>query len=229
MQPDLHNTYQTSTADLSRNKILRNTYGLLGLSMIPTVMGALIGTHLNFAFMAASPIMGMLAIMAVFYGLVFAIEKNRNNSLGVFLMLGFTFMMGLLLGPLLQFALRFSNGGQLIMTAGAATALVFIVMAGIASTTKRDLSALGNFLTAGAIVLMVAVVANIFLQMPGVQLAIAAAFALFSSLMILWQVKVVVDGGESSYVSAALSIYISIYNLFTSLLQLLLAFSGDRY
>jgi FtsH-binding integral membrane protein len=104
-------------------------------------------------------------------------------------MLGFTFMMGLLLGPLLQFALRFSNGGQLIMTAGAATALVFIVMAGIASTTKRDLSALGSFLTVGAIVLMVAVVANIFLQMPGVQLAIAAAFALFSSLMILWQVK----------------------------------------
>ena len=155
---------------------------------------------------------------------MFAIEKNRYSSAGVFLMLGFTFLMGLLLGPLLQLAFRFSNGGQLIMTAGAATALVFFVMAGIATTTKRDLSGLGNFLTVGAIVLMVAVVANIFLRMPAFQLMISAAFALFSSLMmILWQVKVVVDGGEDSYISAALSIYISIYNLFTSLLQLLLA------
>ena len=228
MQPNFQTSYGTGSVAGSRNKVLRNTYGLLGLSMIPTVIGALIGTNMSFAFLAGSPILGMLMIMAVFYGLVFAIEKNRNNSLGVFLMLGFTLMMGLLLGPMLQFALRFSNGGQLIMVAGAATALVFMVMAGIASTTKRDLSGMGNFLTVGAIVLMVAVVANMFLQMPGMQLAIAAAFALFSSLMILWQVKVVIDGGETSYVSAALSIYISIYNLFTSLLQLLLAFGGER-
>ncbi|MBP4049408.1 Bax inhibitor-1/YccA family protein [Chromobacterium violaceum] len=228
MHPDFQTAYQSTPMADVRNKVLRNTYGLLGLSMIPTVMGAIVGTHMSFAFLAGSPIIGMLLIMAVFYGLVFAIEKNRYSSMGVFLMLGFTFMMGVLLGPLLQFALKFSNGGQLIMTAGAATSAVFFVMAGIATTTKRDLSGLGNFLTVGAIVLMVAVVANLFLRMPGFQLMIAAAFALFSSLMILWQVKTVVDGGENSYISAALSIYISIYNLFTSLLQLLLAFAGNR-
>ncbi|MBI3145655.1 MAG: Bax inhibitor-1 family protein [Pseudogulbenkiania sp.] len=228
MQPNLQTGYQTLTLDGARHKVLRNTYALLALSMIPTVMGALIGTNMSFAFLAGSPIIGMIAIMAVFYGMVFAIEKNRNNGLGVVLMLGFTLLMGLLLGPLLQLALRFANGGQLIMIAGGATAAVFFVMAGIATTTKRDLSGMSSFLTVGAIVLMIAVVANLFLQLPGLHLAIAAAFALFSSLMILWQVKTVVDGGETSYISAALSIYISIYNLFSSLLQLLLAFGGER-
>lgn len=228
MHPNLQTGYQTLTLDGARHKVLRNTYALLALSMIPTVMGALIGTQMSFAFLAGSPIVGMIAIMAVFYGMVFAIEKNRNNGLGVVLMLGFTLLMGMLLGPLLQLALRFANGGQLIMIAGGATAAVFFVMAGIATTTKRDLSGMASFLTVGAIVLMIAVVANMFLQLPGLHLAIAAAFALFSSLMILWQVKTVVDGGETSYISAALSIYISIYNLFSSLLQLLLAFGGER-
>ncbi|WP_174874215.1 Bax inhibitor-1 family protein [Vogesella oryzae] len=228
MQPQFQSAFQTTTYSSSRHKVLRNTYGLLGLSMVPTVIGAAVGTNMSFAFLAASPLMGSLAIMAVFYGLVFAIQANRNSALGVPLMLGFTFMMGLLLGPLLQFALKFTNGAQLIMVAGGATAAVFAVMAGIATTTKRDLSGMGKFLSVGAIVLMVAVVANLFLQLPAMHLAIAAAFALFSSLMILWEVKNVVDGGETSYISASLGIYISIYNLFTSLLQLLLAFAGDR-
>ena len=228
MQQDLHTSYQRGTLSGVQHKVLRNTYGLLGLSMVPTVIGAVIGTNMNFAFLAASPIMGMLAIMAVFYGLVFAIQANRNNMLGVPLMLAFTFMMGLLLGPLLQHALKFSNGAELVMVAGGATAAVFAVMAGIATTTKRDLSGMGKFLTVGAIVLMVAVVANIFLKLPALALTISAAFALFSSLMILWEVKNVVDGGETSYISAALGIYISIYNLFTSLLHLLLAFAGNR-
>ena len=228
MQQQFQPAYQSTTYAANRNKVLRNTYGLLGLSMVPTVIGAAVGTNMNFAFLAGSPIMGSLAIMAVFYGLVFAIQANRNNALGVPLMLGFTFLMGLLLGPLLQDALKFSNGSQLIMVAGGATAAVFAVMAGIATTTKRDLSGMGKFLTVGAIVLMVAVVANLFLQLPALHLTIAAGFALFSSAMILWEVKNVVDGGETSYISAALGIYISIYNLFTSLLQLLLAFTGDR-
>lgn len=228
MQQQFQPAFQTASYTASRHKVLRNTYGLLGLSMVPTVIGAAVGSSMSFAFLAASPLMGSLAIMAVFYGLVFAIQANRNNALGVPLMLGFTFLMGVLLGPLLQYALKFANGSQLIMVAGGATAVVFAVMAGIATTTKRDLSGMGKFLTVGAIVLMVAVVANLFLQLPAMHLAIAAAFALFSSLMILWEVKNVVDGGETSYISAALGIYISIYNLFTSLLQLLLAFAGDR-
>lgn len=227
MQPNLQTAYNTGLTD-SRHKVLRNTYALLGLSLIPTVIGALIGTNLSFMFLRTSPIMGMIAIMAVFYGLVFAIERNRYSALGVYLMLGFTFMMGLLLGPLLQVALRLSNGPSLIMVAGGATALVFLVMASIGTTTKRDLSGVGSFLTAGAVVLMVAVVANMFLQLPVMHLALCAGFALFSSLMIMYQVKVVVDGGETSYISAALTIYVSIYNLFTSLLQLLIAFSGNN-
>jgi modulator of FtsH protease len=227
MQPNLQTAYNTGLAD-SRQKVLRNTYALLGLSMLPTVIGALIGTNLNFSFLRASPIMGIIMMMVVVYGLMFAVQRNRYTSLGVYLMLAFTFVMGLLLGPLLQVALRLSNGASLIMVAGGATALVFLVMASIGATTKRDLSGVASFTTAGIVVVMVAMIANIFLQLPVMHLAVCAAFALISSLMIMLQVKVVVDGGETSYVAAALSIYISIYNLFTSLLQLLMAFSGNN-
>jgi modulator of FtsH protease len=227
MQPNLQTAYSLSQAD-SRQKVLRNTYALLGLSMIPTVIGALIGVNMNFMFLLRSPIMGMLLMLGVIYGLMFAIERNRYSPVGAYLMFAFTFMMGLLLGPLLQFALRLHNGGGLVMIAGGATSLIFLIMATIGATTKRDMSGLGSFLGVGAIVLMIAVVANIFLQLPVMQLVIAAAFALFSSLLIMFQVKQVVDGGETSYISAALTIYVSIYNLFTSLLQLLIALSGNN-
>jgi modulator of FtsH protease len=227
MQPNLQTAYSASLTD-SRHKVLRNTYALLGLSMIPTVIGAVIGTNMSFMFMLRSPIMGMLLMLAAIYGLMFAIERNRYSPVGAYLMFAFTFVMGLLLGPLLQVALRLPNGGSLVMVAGGATSLIFLAMAAIGSTTKRDLSGLGSFLGAGAIVLMVAVVANIFLQLPALQLVLAAAFALFSSLLIMYQVKRVIDGGETSYISAALTIYVAIYNLFTSLLQLLMAFSGSN-
>ena len=153
MQPNLHTAYQSTALSGSRHKVLRNTYALLGLSMIPTVIGAAVGANMNFAFMAGSPIMSMIAILAIFYGLTFAIEANRNNALGVPLMLLFTLLMGVLLGPLLQAAFKLANGSQLIMVAGGATTLVFAVMAGIATTTKRDLSGMGKFLMVGAIVL----------------------------------------------------------------------------
>lgn len=228
MQTNFETAYQTIGITQIRYKVIRNTYGLLGLSMIPSVIGSIFGSHMDFSFLAARPIMSTLMILAVFYSLTFAIRNNRYSSTGVFLMLGLTFLMGLLLGPLLQQAFRFPNGGQLIMTAAGITSLIFVLMAGISSTTKRELSGLGNFLTVGAIVLMAAMLANIFLSITTLHLMISAAFALFSSLMILWQIKMVVNGGEDSYISAALSIYISIYNLFSSLLQLLLAFSGER-
>lgn len=227
MQPNLQTAYSSGLAE-SRHKVLRNTYALLGLSLIPTVIGALIGSNMSFMFLRTSPIMGMLVMLAAVYGLMFAIERNRYSPTGAYLMFAFTFLMGLLLGPILQVALRMQNGGGLVMVAGGATALVFLVMASIGATTKRDLSSVGSFLTAGAVVLLVAMLANIFLQMPAFQLVIAAGFALFSSLMIMYQVKMVVDGGETSYISAALTIYVAIYNLFTSLLQLLMAFSGNN-
>jgi modulator of FtsH protease len=227
MQPNMQTAYASGLAE-SRNKVLRNTYALLGLSLIPTVIGALIGIGMSFSFLRASPIMGMLGLMAVMYGLMFAIQANRYSSLGVYLMLAFTFVMGVLLGPLLQLALHLNNGGSLIMIAGGSTALIFLTMAGIATTTKRDLSGLGSFLSVGAIMLIVAMIANIFLRIPALELAICGAFVLFSSAMIMWQVKQVVDGGETSYVAATLSIYISMYNIFTSLLRILIAISGNN-
>ncbi|TCW30727.1 Bax inhibitor-1/YccA family protein [Gulbenkiania mobilis] len=227
MQPTFQTQYQTTSVGSVRQKVLRNTYMLLAISLIPTVIGAAVGANMSFAFMMGSPIVSTLLMLAVIYGLFFAVEKNRDSGVGVALLLLLTFVMGVLLGPLLQVALSLANGPQLIMTAGGATAAVFFVMAAIGTTTKRDLSGLGKFLTVGAVVLMIAVVANIFLRLPALQLTIAAAFALFSSLMIMWEVKNVVDGGETNYISATLSIFISVYNLFSSLLQLLIAFSGN--
>lgn len=218
----------SSQVAVNRNRVLRNTYLLLGLSLIPTMIGAMIGVNLNFSFMRASPIMFSLGFLAVFYGLVYAIERNRESATGVYLLLGFTFLMGVLLGPILQVALGLRNGGQLVTMAAGGTSLVFVAMAGIATTTKRDLSGLGRFLSVGAIVLMVAVFASIFLQVPALHLTICAMFVLFSSLVILWQLHALVNGGETNYVSATLTLYIQIYNLFTSLLQLLMAFSGNN-
>lgn len=220
-------SYGSERLSLSQNRVLRNTYLLLAISLIPTLFGAVLGVQMNFGFMRASPIMSAIAMMAVIYGLFFAIEKNRDSGLGVGLLLLTTFVMGVLLGPILQVALSLANGGQLITIAAGGTSLVFFVMAAIASTTKKDLSGLSKFLTVGVVVLMLAVVANIFFQLPVLHLAISAGFVLFSSLMILWQINELVRGGETNYVSATLTLYVSIYNLFTSLLQILMALSGN--
>ena len=214
------------TADSQR--VLRNTYLLLAVSLIPTVIGAGIGYNLDFSFMRSSPIVSSIAILAVFYGWIFAIEKNRNSALGVGLLLGFTLFLGLLLGPLLQSVLGLSNGVQLVMLAAGGTAAAFFGLAGVASVAKRDFSGLSGFLTIGFWVIMLAIVANLFLQMPALYLALLVAIILFSSVIILWQINSIVRGGEANYVSATLTLYVSIYNIFSSLLQLLGIFGGDR-
>lgn len=225
---DYQNMYQiqASGSDL-RMQVLRNTYLLLALSMIPTAIGALIGINLSFSFLASSPIMGSLLLIGTMYFMMFMVEKNKQSFAGVVWMMLFTLLMGLLLGPLLQFALQVPNGSQLIMLAAVLTASVFFVMSLIAFTVRKEMQFLGNFLTVGAVVLMVAVIANIFLRMPGFHLMICGAFVIFSSLLILFQVNQVVRGGETNYISATLTLYVSIYNLFTSLLQIILAFSGN--
>lgn len=210
------------------HRVLRNTYWLLAVSLVPTVIGAAIGTNIDLTFLRTSPIISFFAILGIFYGWIFAIEKNRDSAIGVGLLLGFTLFMGLLLGPLFQKVLGFRNGIQLVMMAAGGTAAVFFAMASIATTTKRDLSGMGNFLAIGAIVIMLAVVANVFFASPVVHLALLSAFVLFSSLLILWQVNSVVRGGETNYISVTLSLYVAIYNLFSSLLQLLGIFGGDR-
>lgn len=235
MQPQLqpvNDTYQAPAAAqelaLERHRVLRNTYLLLALSLVPTMVGAFVGINLNFAFMRASPIVSSLVLLAMIYGMFFAIEKNKNSGLGVALLLGLTLFLGVLLGPLLQIALGLRNGAQLVALAAGGTATVFFAMAGIATVSKKDFSFMGNFLTVGCIVVMLAVLANIFVASPVLHLTICAVFVLLCSALILFQVSAIINGGETNYVSATLTLYMSIYNLFTSLLQLLMAFSGDR-
>ncbi|OGA46251.1 MAG: hypothetical protein A3G25_16935 [Betaproteobacteria bacterium RIFCSPLOWO2_12_FULL_63_13] len=233
MQPELHPVqtqapYAAQDVSLRRNRVLTNTYWLLAISLIPTAIGAAIGTNIELGFLRTSPMLSFFVILGVFYGWIFAIEKNRDSAVGVVLLLGFTLFLGLLLGPLFQKVLGFRNGTQLVMLAAGGTAAVFFVMAGIASTTKRDLTGLGNFLAVGGIVIMLAVVANVFFASPVLHLVLVSAFVLFSSLLILYQLNAIVRGGETNYVSATLTLYVAIYNLFTSLLQLLGIFGGSR-
>lgn len=228
MQPDLQpvqNSYATPASARqgvsAEQKVLRNTYMLLALSMVPTGIGALIGVNVNFGFLRASPMLGALAMLAIVYGMFYAIEKNRDSGVGVALLLALTLFLGVMLGPVLQLTLGLRNGGELVTMAAGGTAAVFFAMAGIASTTRRNFGFMGNFLAVGSIVVMLAVVANIFFASPVLHLTICAAFVLLSSMMILWQVSEIVHGGERNYISATLTLYMSIYNLFSSLLQLL--------
>jgi modulator of FtsH protease len=230
MQPDIRPFGYDGAlrASTQQNAVLRNTYWLLAFSLIPTIIGAAIGTNIDLSFLRASPMVSSLVIIAIFYGWIFAIERNRDSGLGVGLLLGFTGFMGLLLGPLLQQILHFSNGPQLIMMAAGGTAASFFGLAAVATTTKRDLSGMGKFLTVGAVVIMLAVLANIFLQSPALYLTLVGAFVIFSCMVIAFQINAIVRGGETNYVSATLTLYVSIYNLFTSLLQLLGIFGGSR-
>ncbi len=234
MQPELRsieNAYQTPAtagAEQLQHRVIRNTYLLLAVSLIPTGIGALIGVNLSFAFMRASPIVSSLVLLAVIYGMFFAIEKNRDSGLGVALLLGLTLFLGVILGPLLQVALNMRNGGELVALAAGGTAAVFFAMAAIATVTRKDFSFLTNFIVIGSIVVMLAVLASIFIASPALHLTICAAFVLLSSVMILWQISALIHGGETNYISATLTLYMSIYNLFTSLLQLLMALSGSR-
>jgi len=213
---------------LQQHRVLRNTYLLLAITLIPTAIGAVVGANLNLSFLRSSPILSFFVILAVFYGWIWAIERNRDSGVGVALLLGFTLFLGLLLGPLLQSVLGLRNGAQLVMFAAAGTAAVFLGLSAVATSTTRDFSGLGNFLLVGAIVIMLAVIANVFFASPVLHLVILAAFILFSSLIILWQINSIVRGGETNYVSATLTLYVAIYNLFSSLLQLLGIFGGDR-
>ena len=212
----------------TQHRVLRNTYWLLALSLVPTALGAVVGMSLDLGFLRTNPILSSLAVIAIFYGWMFAIERNRDSALGVGLLLGFTLFMGVILGPLLKVALGLANGGQLVMLAAGGTAATFFGLATVATTTRRDFSFLGNFLMVGVIVAMLAVLANIFLASPVLHLVICGVFVVLSSMLILYQLNAVVNGGETNYVSATLSIYVAVYNLFSSLLQILMAVSGQR-
>ena len=210
-----------------RNRVLRNTYWLLALSLVPTVIGAWIGVKTG---IMASLGMGVstMIFFAGAFGLIFAIEKFKDSGTGVALLLGFTFFLGLMLSRLLAAILGLSNGSSLIMIAFGGTAAVFFSMASLATVIKRDLSNMGKFLFVGAIMLLVAGVINIFVQSSALMITIAViAIGLFSAFM-LYDLKRVIDGGETNYVTATLAIYLDIYNVFQSLLALLGIFGGER-
>lgn len=212
-----------------RNRVLRNTYWLLALSMVPTVLGAWVGMQMGFSWFAANPFIGFMVFMGVAFGFFFAIEKTKNSGLGVALLLAFTFFMGLMLSRLIGVMLgNFRNGSELISMAFGGTALVFFGMATLASTLKRDISGMGKWLFVGVIGLIVASVANIWLQMPALMMTVSVlAIVIFSAYM-LYDLKRIVDGGETNYVTATLAIYLDVYNVFVHLLSLLGIFGGER-
>ncbi|WP_084545376.1 Bax inhibitor-1/YccA family protein [Derxia gummosa] len=210
-----------------RQRVLRNTYALLALSMLPTIVGAWVGLSFNLGGLFRGW-MGAIVFMAVAFGFFFAIEKYKNSSVGVALLLGFTGFMGVMLSGLLSVALRFSNGPQMITMTAGATAMLFFVLAGFATTTKRDLSNMGKFLTIGLVMLLVAMIANLFFQVPAFQLALLTiSFAIFAGFLV-FDLNRIVNGGETNYVTATLAVYLDLYNMFTSLLQLVMAFTGQR-
>lgn len=218
----------TAGALAVRNRVLRNTYWLLALSMIPTILGAWIGVVTGFSLMARNPLIGFVIFMAVAFGFFYAIERFKNSGVGVALLLGFTFFMGLMLSRLIGMILGFSNGASLIMTAFGGTAVIFGVMATVATVSKRDFSGLGKWLFMGVLVLIVGSVANIWLQLPAMMLTISVlAIAIFSAY-ILFDVQRIVNGGETNYVTATLAIYLDVYNIFTNLLAILGIFGGNR-
>lgn len=210
-----------------RSRVLRNTYWLLALSLVPTVLGAWIGVTTG---VVAQMGVGMSAVLFLggAFAFIFAIEKTKNSSTGVAVLLGFTFFMGLMLSRILAAVLGFSNGASLIMYAFGGTAAVFFAMASLATVIKRDLSNMGKFLFVGAIMLLVVGVINLFVQSSALMLTLAVlAIGIFSAFM-LYDVKRVLDGGETNYISATLAIYLDVYNVFQSLLALLGIFGGER-
>jgi modulator of FtsH protease len=229
MQPQFQIAGQgTRDVALQQNRVLRNTYLMLALTMVPTVIGALLGVQFRFTFLAGSPLLAFLLFLGVAWAFMWGIEKNKNSALGVALLLGFTFFMGLMLSRILQVALGFANGPTLIALSAVGTGAIFFTLAGIATVTKRDFSFMGKFLFVGVIVVLLAILANIFLQIPALSLTISAVAVLLFSAYILYDVSRIVTGGEDNYVSATLAIYLDIYNVFASLLSLLLAFTGQR-
>ena len=210
----------TLSSGAERNRVLRNPYWLLALSMIPTVLGAWIGVETGIA-RAMSPGIGLVVFLAGAFGFMFAIEKTKNSAAGVPVLLAFTFFMGVMLSRLVGTVLGMANGASLVMTAFAGTGAVFLGMATLSSVIKRDLSAMGKWLFIGAILLLVAGIANFFIQSGALMITLSVmAIGIFSAF-ILHDLKRVKDGYEDNYISATLGVYLSLYNVFQSILMLL--------
>ncbi len=220
--------FGSGTALQERHRVLRNTYWLLTLSLIPTVLGAWLGVSTGITKALMGGWMGMIVFLGGAFAFMYAINKTKDSAAGVPVLLGFTFFMGLMLAGLIERTLGFKNGPSLIMTAFGGTAGVFFVMASLASVIKRDLSGMGQWLFVGAVVLMVGSIINVFVgSSTGMLVVSVAAIGIFSAYM-LYDLKQIIDGGETNYITATLSLYLDIFNVFQSLLALLGIFGGER-
>ncbi|MBU3055856.1 Bax inhibitor-1/YccA family protein [Pseudomonas indica] len=209
------------TGQLEVSRVLRNTYGLLAMTLAFSGLVAYVAQQMN------APRPGFLVVLIGFYGLFFLTAKLRDSVWGLVSTFALTGFMGYTLGPILSLYLSMPNGGEVVSSALAMTALVFFGLSAYVLTTRKDMSFLAGFITAGFFVLLGAVLVSLFFQVSGLQLAISAGFVLFSSACILFQTSAIIHGGERNYIMATISLYVSIYNLFVSLLQLLGVFSDD--
>ena len=216
-----------TTTPAERNRVLRNTYWLLALSMVPTVRGAWLGVVTGLS-RAMSGGVGLVVFLVGAFGFIYAIEKTKDTSKGVPVLLAFTFFMGIMLSRMIAMVLGFKNGAELIMTAFGGTAGVFFLMASLSTVIKRDLSGMGKWLFVGAIVLMVGSIINVFVGSSAGMMAISMlAIGIFSAYM-LYDIKQIIDGGETNYLSATLALYMDIMNVFQGLLALLGIMGGER-
>ncbi len=219
--------YGYATSAEQRNKVLRNTYWLLALSLVPTVLGAWMGVATGITRSLGGGL-GMVVFLAGAFGFMYAIEKTKNSAAGVPVLLAFTFFMGLMLSRMISMMLGFKNGPDLIMTAFAGTAGVFFVMASLSTVIKRDLSGMGKWLFVGAMAVMIGGIINVFVGSTAAMMAISVAVIGIFSAYMLYDLKRIVDGGETNYISATLALYLDIMNVFQGLLAVLGMTSGER-
>ena len=219
--------YGNSTVAAQRNKVLRNTYWLLAFSLLPTVLGAWLGVATGIT-QSLSGGLGLIVFLGGAFGFIFAIEKTKNSTAGVPVLLGFTFFMGLMLSRMIAMVLGFKNGPDLIMTAFAGTAGIFFVMASLSTVIKRDLSGMGKWLFVGAMAVMIGGIINVFVGSTAGMMAISVAVIGIFSAYMLYDLKRIIDGGETNYISATLSMYLNIINVFQALLSLLGIMGGER-
>jgi modulator of FtsH protease len=220
-------TFGYAISAQERNKVLRNTYWLLALSMVPTVLGAWMGVEFGIGKIFTGGL-GLVLFFAGAFGFIYAIERTKNSGTGVPVLLGFTFFMGLVMSRLIESTLGFKNGPELIMTAFGGTAGVFFLMASVASVVKRDISGMGQWLFVGTMVLVVGGIINMFIgSSTGMVVMSMVAIGIFSAYM-LYDIKQIIDGGETNYITATLSLYLDVVNVFQSLLALLGIFGGER-
>lgn len=216
---DLYSSSQTAPRAIEINKVLRNTYALLALTIAFSAICATVAMAMNV------PYMGLWMLLP-YFALLFAVEKTKNSALGLVFVFALTGWMGFTLGPILNYYLA-NIGIEPILTALGGTSLIFFGLSGYTLVSRKDFSFLGGFIMTGILVAFVAGIASVFLQISGLSLAVSCMFLVLSSLLIMWQTSQIVHGGETNYISATVTLYVSIYNIFTSLLHILGVMSDD--